>query len=85
MAAGIVRNHAVMMLAATPHLTAESLLVAPTPMIEPVIVWVVLTGMPARVLAITVMAPAVSALKPCTGLKSVNPLPRVLITFHPPR
>ena len=34
---------------ATPHLTAESRRVAPTPMMAPVIVCVVETGMPASV------------------------------------
>ena len=36
---------------ATPHFTALSRFVAPTPMIAPVMVWVVETGMPARVAA----------------------------------
>ena len=31
---------------AIPHRTAEKRYVAPAPMIEPAIVWVVLTGMP---------------------------------------
>ena len=46
---GIVKSHAQMMFPATPQRTAESLLVAPTPTIAPVIVWVVLTGIPATV------------------------------------
>lgn len=36
----------------SPHRTAENRLVVPTPMIEPVIVWVVETGMPGDVLAV---------------------------------
>ncbi len=64
MASGIVRNQAVTIFAATLHRTAEKRRVAPTPIMDPEIVWVVLTGMPAKVFAITVMAPAASALKP---------------------
>jgi hypothetical protein len=41
---GRVRIHAPAMFLATPHRTAESRLVAPTPMIADVIVWVVDTG-----------------------------------------
>ena len=43
-AIGIVRTQAATMLRATPHRTADSLRVAPTPMIDDVIVWVVETG-----------------------------------------
>src|SRR2546425_259213 len=38
---GMVKIHAQMMLPATPQRTAESFCVEPTPMIEPVMVWVV--------------------------------------------
>jgi hypothetical protein len=48
-AAGIVRIQAQTMRPATPHLTADNLRVAPTPTIEPVMVWVVETGVPVRV------------------------------------
>ena len=48
-AAGIVRIQAHTMRPATPHLTADNLRVAPTPTIEPVIVWVVETGVPVTV------------------------------------
>jgi hypothetical protein len=46
---------------ATPHLTAERRRVEPTPMMAPVMVWVVETGMPARVAPTRVIAQAVSA------------------------
>lgn len=46
---GIVTIHAQRMFLATPHLTADSLLVAPTPIIELVMTCVVLTGIPANV------------------------------------
>jgi hypothetical protein len=45
-AAGIVSIHAPTILRAIPHLTAESLSVAPTPIIEEDITCVVLTGIP---------------------------------------
>ena len=45
-AAGIVRTQAHTILLPIPHLTAEALFAAPTPMMDPEIVWVVLTGMP---------------------------------------
>ena len=56
---------------ATPQRTAESRFVAPTPIIAPVIVCVVLTGMPASAVPNSVMAPAVSAQKPPTGFSLV--------------
>ena len=43
---GIVSIHAQNIFVVTPHFTADILFVAPTPMIDPVIVWVVLTGIP---------------------------------------
>src|SRR4051812_46556110 len=45
-AAGSVRTHAHTMRPAIPHRTADRRFVAPTPTIEPVIVCVVLTGIP---------------------------------------
>lgn len=42
----MVNIHAQSKFMVTPQRTADSRLVAPTPMIEPVIVWVVETGMP---------------------------------------
>ena len=46
---GMVSTQAQMSRAATPHLTACVPLVAPTPTIDPVIVCVVLTGIPNQV------------------------------------
>ena len=69
--AGMVNSHAQTILRATPQRTADSRFVAPTPMIAPVIVCVVLTGIPARAVPNRVMAPAVSAQKPPTGFSFV--------------
>ncbi len=64
---GMVKIQAQIIFPATPQRTAESLLVAPTPTIAPVIVWVVLTGIPAMEAPIIEQAAAVSALKPPMG------------------
>ena len=81
---GIVRTQAQRMFLATPQRTAEKLFIVPTPIIEPVIVWVVLTGIP-KIDAIEIVIPAdVSALKPPKGVSLVTRIPSVLITFHPP-
>ena len=69
---------------ATPHLTAESRFVAPTPTIAPVIVWVVETGMPDKVAPIRVSAPEVSAQKPPKGCSLVILLPIVFTIRQPP-
>ena len=61
---GMVSIQAQTICLATPHRTAERRLVAPTPEMAPVMVWVVLTGMPAMAVPISVTAPAVSAQKP---------------------
>ena len=61
---GIVINQAYTIFFPTPHLTAESLLVEPTPMIAPEIAWVVLTGMPSPAIAVRITPPPVSAQKP---------------------
>ena len=45
---GNVTNQAITIFWATPHLTAENRLAAPTPMMEVVITWVVLTGAPMK-------------------------------------
>ena len=52
------------MLPATPQRTAEARRAAPTPMIAPVMVWVVETGMPKAVAPNSMIAPPVSAQKP---------------------
>ena len=75
--AGMVRIQAQTMRRATPQRTAERRVVAPTPTMAPVMVWVVLTGMPARDAENRVMAPAVSAQNPPTGLSFVIREPMV--------
>jgi hypothetical protein len=54
---------------ATFQRTAAVLRAAPTPMIAPVIVWVVETGIPKCVTKNSVIAPPASAQKPCTGVQ----------------
>ena len=81
---GIVSTHAQRIFFATPHLTADKPFTAPTPIIEPVIVCVVLTGIPKIVAPMIVNPAEVSALKPPKGLSFVTRIPRVFITFHPP-
>ena len=63
-APGIVRTQAQTMRRVTPQRTAERRRVAPTPTIAPVMVCVVLTGMPKWAVASSVSAPADSAAKP---------------------
>src|SRR5712691_4147503 len=70
-AAGIVSTHAQTICPATPHRTAESRLVDPTPTIEPVIACVVLTPTPRYVAVKTAMAAPVSAANPLTGCSLV--------------
>ena len=69
---------------AIPQRTADSRCVAPTPTIAPVIVCVVLTGMPSRVANRMVNAPAVSAQNPPTGRSRVIREPMVCTIRHPP-
>src|SRR5438067_1835283 len=83
-AAGMVMIQAQMILRVTPHLTAVTRRVAPTPMIAPVIVWVVLTGIPPQAAPMRLMAPAVSALKPPTGRSAVIRWPIVRTIRQPP-
>src|SRR5437773_2048950 len=63
-AMGMVRTQAHTMRPATPHRTAESRRVAPTPTMAPVMVCVVETGIPNELARNSVAAPAVSAAKP---------------------
>src|SRR6185436_317800 len=83
-AAGMVRIQAQTMRPATPHLTADSLRVAPTPTIEPVIVCVVETGVPVSVTYASVNAAAVTAQKPPTGFNFVILVPIVRTMRQPP-
>src|SRR5437868_6225849 len=83
-AAGIVSTHAQTMRPATPQRTARVPLVAPTPTIAPVIVCVVLTGMPSLEMARMVTPPPVSAEKPPMGCSLVRLCPIVRTMRHPP-
>src|SRR6185295_14136824 len=69
---------------ATPQRTADTFFAAPTPMIEPVIVWVVETGIPSSVAANSMIEPPVSAQQPCTGVSLVILLPIVWTMRQPP-
>src|SRR4051812_7779425 len=83
-AAGIVKIHAHTMLPATPQRTAFTLRVEPTPTMAPVMVWVVETGTPRWVAKKSVIAPPVSAQKPCTGFSLVIFWPIVFTMRQPP-
>src|SRR5271169_5890815 len=83
--AGMVSTQAQTIWVATPQRTAERRWVVPTPTMAPVMVWVVLTGIPARAVPKRVMAPAVSAQKPPTGLSLVIFEPMVCTMRQPPR
>ena len=81
----MVKIHAHTMRRAIPQRTADNRLVAPTPTIAPVIVCVVLTGMPASEAENKVIAPAVSAQNPPTGLSLVMREPMVRTILQPPK
>ena len=68
---GMVSIQAHNKLTVTPHLTALKRLVAPTPIIAPVMVCVVLTGIPICSVINKVKAPAVSAATPSKGVTLV--------------
>jgi hypothetical protein len=53
-------------------------------MIEPVMVCVVLTGIPPTAVPMSITAPAVSAQKPPTGRSLVSRIPMVFTIRHPP-
>ena len=73
------------MLPATPQRTADSRLVAPTPMIAEVIVWVVEIGTPYPMAATnSTLDAVVSAAKPCGGSSSMIRRPRVRMIRQPP-
>ena len=69
---------------ATPQRTALKRLREPTPVMAPVMVWVVLTGMPNVEETIKVIAAPISAQKPSTGFSFTTFWPMVLIIRHPP-
>ena len=68
----------------TPQRTADTRLVKPTPMIEPVIVCVVETGIAKCSVINKVTAPAVSAATPSKGVILVILEPMVFTIFQPP-
>ena len=73
------------MLPATPHLTAENFRVAPTPITDDVMTWVVEIGALKRyAVANMIDAPVVSAAKPCGGSSSMILRPRVRMMRQPP-
>jgi hypothetical protein len=81
---GIVTTQAAMMLPATPQRTARTRCALPTPMIEPVIVCVVDTGIPNSVAMNSEIAPPVSAAKPPIGFSLVMRWPIVFTMRQPP-
>ena len=81
---GIVSNQATSRLLVTPQRTAERRLVAPTPMIAPVIVCVVETGILSISVIYRVIAPAVSATTPSNGVTLVILEPIVFTIRQPP-
>ena len=83
-ATGIVNIQAQKRLNVTPHRTADNRRVAPTPIIAPVIVCVVLTGIFRFYVRNKVTAPAVSAATPSNGVTFVIFVPIVLIILDPP-
>ncbi|MNV87556.1 hypothetical protein D3C71_1816900 [compost metagenome] len=80
----MVTTQAMTILPARPQRTAETRRAAPTPMMAPVIVWVVDTGMPSHVAPKSVSAPPVSAQNPCIGFSLVIFDPMVCTMRQPP-
>jgi len=80
----MVKTQAQTMLRATPQRTADALCNDPTPIMEPVTVCVVDTGMPNVVAMANVMALEVSAQNPPTGFNLVIRIPIVLTIRQPP-
>ena len=83
-ATGMVSTQAQTISTVTPHRTALSRRVVPNPTIEPAMVWVVLTGMPAAAVAKSVTAAPDSAQKPPKGSSLVILEPIVLTIRQPP-
>lgn len=81
---GMVKIHAQRRFTVTPHLTALNLLVAPTPIMDPVMVCVVETGILKCSVRNKVIAPAVSAATPSKGVTLVMRVPMVFTIFQPP-
>src|SRR5690606_24692163 len=81
---GIVNIQAHKRLIVTPQRTADTRLTTPTPIIEPVIVCVVDTGIPKCSVIPKVAAPAVSAATPSSGVTFGLFVPIVCAVFQPP-
>ncbi len=81
---GMVKIQAHKRFTVTPQRTADKRLVAPAPIILPVMVCVVETGIPACPVKNKVKAPAVSAATPSNGVTLVIFVPIVFTIFHPP-
>ena len=81
---GMVKTQDKTMRLAVTHFTDFTPSVRPTPITPPVMVCVVLTGIPMNEVAINVVAPANSAEKPLMGVIFAKPPPMVLMTFLPP-
>ena len=69
--AGMVKIQAHTIRLATPQRTADNRCTAPTPTMAPVMVCVVLTGIPERAVPNSVKAPALSAQNPPKGFSFV--------------
>src|ERR1043165_10294426 len=83
-APGIVNTQAHTTREATFQRTADMRLAEPTPTIAPVIVWVVVTGIPLYEAKNSVAAAALSAQTPPIGCKRVSLLPIVRTMRQPP-
>ena len=83
-AAGIVINHAQTIRFATPQCTPDKRRNAPIPTMDPVMVCVVLTGIPKNEAKKIEIPAADSAQKPSTGRKRVIFWPMVFTMRHPP-
>src|SRR5207247_8986948 len=82
---GMVRIQAQIMLPARPQRTADTECVDPTPTMEPVVVWVVDTGMPSEGARNSVIEPESAAQTPPTGRLLVTRWPVVLTMRQPPK
>src|SRR3954451_20658379 len=83
-AAGIVSTHAVAMLPATPHSTADSRRVAPTPITDDVMMCVVDTGRPYDAVANSTPDATVWDAKPAAGSILMTLRPKVRMIRQPP-
>src|SRR5271170_7919536 len=81
---GMVSTQAQRILVVTPQRTALTRWLAPAPMMQPVMTWVVETGIPIADEVRMVMAALVSAAKPWMGLRSMILVPIVLMMRRPP-